>query len=67
MEQVNNPNTSVSKISKKDLKQEKAIVESENDTLMNDLIEAALALSIEDIRKAIAFIRKKREILKKVK
>ena len=63
----NEPAPAVEKVSVKDLKNEKSKIEFEQDTPVNNFVKAAMALSDEDLDKAIAFVNRKLEILKNKK
>lgn len=63
----NEPAPTVEKVSVKDLKDEKSKIELEQDTPVNNFVKAAMALSDEDLDKAIAFVNRKLEILKNKK
>lgn len=63
----NEPAPTVEKVSVKDLKNEKSKIELEQNTPVNNFVKAAMALSDEDLDKAIAFVNKKLEILKNKK
>lgn len=66
---INNekPAPAVEKVSMKTVKQEKALASAENDEIINNLINSALAMNEEELQKAIAFVQKKIDILKKIK
>lgn len=57
----------VEKVSVKDLNEEKNKIDFEEDSPVNNLIRTAMALSDEDLDKALAFVNKKLEILKNKK
>ena len=61
------PAAVVEKISIKDINAEKNKIELEENTPVNNFIRAAMALSDEDLDKAIAFVNKKLEKLKNLK
>ena len=63
----NEPAPVVEKVSLKEVKQEKDIAKAEDDEIVNNLINSALALNEQEIQMAIAFLDKKIEILKKIK
>ena len=66
---INNekPAPVVEKVSMKTVRQEKALAGAENDEIINNLINSALAMNEEELQKAIAFVQKKIDILKKIK
>lgn len=57
----------VEKVSLKEIKQDQNSIDLEEDTPMNNLIKSMMALKGEDLDKAIAFVNKKLEILKKLR
>lgn len=57
----------VEKISVEELKQEQNKLDLEENTPINNLIKSMMALEGEELDKAIAFVNKKLEILKKLK
>lgn len=61
------PAPKVEKVSVKQLKQEQSKLDLEENTPINNLIKSMMALKGEDLDKAIAFVEKKIEILKKLK
>lgn len=61
------PTPIVEKVSVKQLKQEQNKLDLEENTPINNLIKSMMALEGEDLDKAIAFVEKKIEILKKLK
>lgn len=63
----NEPAPTVEKVSIKDLKDEKSKIELEQDTPVNNFVKTAMALSDEDLDKALAFVNKKLKILKNKK
>lgn len=63
----NEPTPVVEKVSIKTVRQEKASVEAENNEVINNLVNSALSMNEEEIQKAIAFVQKKIDILKKIK
>ncbi len=62
----NQPAPVVEKVAKKVLKTEKTKLEIENNKVVNDFINTVMALSDEDLEKALAFVNKKVEQLKKI-
>ena len=63
----NEPAPVVEKVSIKDLKEEKAKIDFEQDTPVNNFVKTAMALSDEDLDNALAFVNKKLEILRNKK
>jgi len=63
----NEPAPTVEKVSIKDLKDEKSKIELEQDTPVNNFVKTAMALSDEDLDKALAFVNKKLKLLKNKK
>lgn len=61
------PVSSVEKISKIDLKTEQNKMSLEENTPVNNFINTVMSLNDKELDKAIAFINKKLEILKKKK
>lgn len=61
------PVSSVEKISKTDLKTEQNKMSLEENTPVNNFINTVMSLNDKELDKAIAFINKKLEILKKNK
>ena len=59
--------SSVEKVSKSDLKTEHNKMNLEENTPVNNFVNAVNSLSDKDLDKALAFINKKLEILKKKK
>lgn len=57
----------IEKVAKSDLKQERNKLDLENDSVASELINSMLALNEEELDKAIAFVKKKLEILKNKK
>ena len=57
----------VEKVSLKTVKQEKAQASIEENEVLNKLVNSALAMTDEERLKAIAFLDKKLQILKKLK
>lgn len=57
----------IEKVSLKELNQEQNALNLEEDTPINNLIKSMMALEGEDLDKAIAFVEKKLEILRKLK
>ena len=57
----------VEKVSLKQVKQEKAQASIEENEVLNKLVNSALAMTDEERLKAIAFLDKKLQILKKLK
>lgn len=64
---VNQPAPVVEKVAKNVLKTEKTKLEIENNKVVNDFINTVMALSDEDLEKALAFVNKKVEMLKNIK
>lgn len=63
----NQPAPVVEKVAKKVLKTEKNKIDVESNKVVNDFINTVMALSDEDLEKALAFVNKKVELLKKLK
>lgn len=61
------PVSSVTKVSKTDLKTEQNKKSLEENTPVSNFVNTAMSLNDKDLDKAIAFINKKLEILKKKK
>ena len=61
------PAPSVEKVSVKELKKEQGKLELENNKLVKDFIDSVMALSNEDLDRALAFLNKKLDMLKKIK
>lgn len=57
----------IEKISLMDLNQERVMLDLEENNLVNNLIKSMLALNDEELKKAINYLDKKIEILKKIK
>ena len=57
----------VEKVSLKQVKQEKAQASIEENEILNKLVNSALAMTNEERLKAIAFLDRKLQILKKLK
>ena len=64
---VNQPAPVVEKVAKKTLKREKTKLEVESVKVVKDFVDAVMALSDEDLDKALAFVNKKLETIKKLK
>ena len=63
----NNQSPTVEKISIKEIKSEQSKLDLEENTPVNNFIRAAMALSDEELDKAVAFINKKLEKLRNFK
>ncbi len=57
----------IEKVSLEDLDQERVMLDLEEDNLVNNLIKSMLALNSDELSKAIDYLDKKIEILKKLK
>ena len=57
----------IEKVSLEDLDQERVMLDLEEDNLVNNLIKSMLALNNDELTKAIDYLDKKIEILKKLK
>ena len=57
----------IEKVSLEDLDQERVMLDLEENNLVNNLIKSMLALNDEELKKAINYLDKKIEILKKIK
>ena len=57
----------IEKISTDILDQERAMLDLEEDTVVNGLIKSMLALNGEELKKAISYVEKKLETLKNLK
>lgn len=57
----------IEKVSLKEISQEQDVIDLEEDTPINNLIKSMMALEGKDLDRAIAFVEKKLEILKKLK
>ncbi|MBR3885064.1 MAG: hypothetical protein IKJ33_01165 [Clostridia bacterium] len=57
----------IEKVSLEDLDQERVMLDLEEDNLVNNLIKSMLALNNEELTKAIDYLDKKIEVLKKLK
>lgn len=64
---IEQPAPVVEKVAKQTLKSEKNKIDIENNKVINDFINTVWALSDEDLDKALAFVNKKLELLKKIK
>lgn len=67
LNETEQPAPVIEKVSLKNIETERNDIELEADDPINNLIKAALELDEEDLKKAIAFINKKLEILKNKK
>ena len=56
----------VEKVSVSDLDKERAMLDLEEDNVVNNLIKSVLALNEEETKKAVAYVNKKIEILEKI-
>ena len=54
----------IEKVAISDLNQERTMLDLEEDNVVNNLIKSMLALNEEELKKAIAYVEKKLEILK---
>lgn len=63
----NDQNSIVEKVSKKDIKKEQAQISLEENNSINNLIKVASKLSLEDLKRAVAFVNKKIELLRNKK
>ena len=63
----NQPTPIVEKVAKKVLKKEKNKIDIQNNKVVNEFINTVMALSDDDLEKALAFVNKKVEMLKKLK
>lgn len=61
------PAATIEKINLKELKHEQDLLNLDEDTPINNLIKSMMNLRGEELDKAIAFVNKKLEILKKLK
>ena len=57
----------IEKVSLEDLDQERVMLDLEEDNLVNNLIKSMLALNNDELSKAIDYLDKKIEVLKKLK
>lgn len=64
---IGQPAPVVEKVAKQTLKSEQNKIDIENNKVINDFINTVWALSDEDLDKALAFVNKKLELLKKIK
>ena len=64
---IEQPTPVVEKVKKKILNTEKTKLNIENNKVISDFISSVMALSDEDLDKALAFINKKIDLLKKIK
>ena len=63
----NDQNSIVEKVSKKNIKKEQAQISLEENNSINNLIKVASKLSLEDLKRAVAFVNKKIELLRNKK
>lgn len=57
----------IEKVSLEEINHEQDVLDLEEDTPINNLIKSMMALEGKDLDRAIAFVEKKLEILKKLK